>query len=176
MSRRILSRASAGQRPARVGTVDTTVMSRRMSHGPKSMPERTRDRGAGTRQPPWPQASHISSQEASKATDKPASTRSSGPKGPCGWLTKKRLASASTKAAAERWLTATPLGLPVEPEVKMIHAVSSGRGAFVSSAGASGRAESRRKRNPSSVKTPSISASPKTISARSSGSSASTGT
>ena len=45
------------------------------------MPERTSARGAGTRQAPWRQASHISSQEASKATDSPASTRSSGPSG-----------------------------------------------------------------------------------------------
>ena len=34
---------------------------------------------AGTRQAPCRQASHISSQEASKATDRPASTRSRGP-------------------------------------------------------------------------------------------------
>ena len=50
-----------------------------MSQGPRSMPVRTRARGAGTRQAPCRQASHISSQEASKATESPASTRSCGP-------------------------------------------------------------------------------------------------
>ncbi len=39
-------------------------------------------------------------------------------------------ASASTKAAAERCVTATPFGTPVDPDVKMIHAssVTSGGG------------------------------------------------
>ena len=45
---------------------------------------RTSERGAGTRQAPCRQASHISSQEASKATDSPASTRSPGPIGLVG--------------------------------------------------------------------------------------------
>ncbi len=85
------------------------------------MPVRTRLRGAGTRQAPWPQASHISSHEASNATDKPASTRSPGP---IGLSCKNIRASASTKAAADRCETATPLGTPVEPEVKMTHASS----------------------------------------------------
>ena len=82
---------------------------------------RTSARGAGTRQAPCRQASHISSQEASKATDSPASTRSPGP---IGSSARNRRASASTNAAAERWVTATPFGVPVEPEVKMIHASS----------------------------------------------------
>ncbi len=56
-------------------------MSRDTSHGPRSMPLRTSDRGAGTRQAPCRHASHISSQDASKATDSPASTRSPGPIG-----------------------------------------------------------------------------------------------
>ena len=42
---------------------------------------RTSARGAGTRQAPCRQASHISSHEASNATDSPASTRSPGPSG-----------------------------------------------------------------------------------------------
>ena len=54
------------QRATSVGTVETTVMSLATSHGPRSMPLRTSDRGAGTRQAPCAQASHISSQEASK--------------------------------------------------------------------------------------------------------------
>ena len=95
------------------------------SHGPRSTPVRTSERGAGTRQAPCRQASHISSQEASKATDSPASTRSPGP---IGSSTQNSRASASTNAAAARWLTATPFGLPVDPEVKMIHASSSGPG------------------------------------------------
>ena len=99
--------------------MDTAVTSLEISHGPRSTPERTRERGAGTRQAPLRQASHISSQEASNATDRPASTRSSGPRGSA---CRNISASASTKAAALRLLTATPLGLPVEPEVKMIHA------------------------------------------------------
>jgi hypothetical protein len=44
-------------------------------------PLRTRLRGAGTRQAPYRQASHISSQDASNATDRPAITRSPGPIG-----------------------------------------------------------------------------------------------
>ncbi len=86
---------------------------------------RTSARGAGTRQAPCRHASHISSQEASNATDSPASTRSPGP---IGSSARNRRASASTNAAAEPWLTATPFGVPVEPEVKMIHASSSGPG------------------------------------------------
>ena len=46
-------------------------------------------------------------------------------------------ASASTKAAALRWLTATPFGVPVEPEVKMIQA-SSVRSGYSSGAGSRG--------------------------------------
>ena len=82
------------------------------SHGPRSTPVRTSERGAGTRQAPCRQASHISSQEASKATDSPASTRSPGP---IGSSTQNSRASASTNAAAARWLTATPFGLPGRP-------------------------------------------------------------
>ena len=94
------------------------------SHGPTSTPLRTSDRGAGTRQAPYAQASHISSQLASKATDRPAITRSPGP---MGSSTRNIRDSASTKAAALRWVTATPLGLPVEPLVKMTQASSVGR-------------------------------------------------
>ena len=35
-----------------------------------------------------------------------------------------RRASASTNAAADRWLTATPFGAPVDPDVKITHASS----------------------------------------------------
>ena len=56
-------------------------MSLATSHGPTSTPLRTSERGAGTRQPPCAQASHISSHEASKATDSPAITRSPVPSG-----------------------------------------------------------------------------------------------
>ncbi|SKW21997.1 Uncharacterised protein [Mycobacteroides abscessus subsp. abscessus] len=82
-----------------MGTVETTVTSRDTSHGPRSMPLRTSERGAGTRQAPYRHASHISSHEASKATDSPASTRSSGP---IGLSCKNICASASTNAAALR--------------------------------------------------------------------------
>ena len=112
MSRRTASSASAGQSAASVGTVDTTVMSRDTSHGPRSIPLRTSERGAGTRQAPCRQASHISSHDASNATDSPASTRSLGP---IGLSFRKICASASTNAAALRWVTATPFGVPVEP-------------------------------------------------------------
>ena len=54
------------------------------SQGPRSAPLRTWERGTGTRQAPYRQASHISSQEASKATDSPAITRSPGPIGSSG--------------------------------------------------------------------------------------------
>ena len=49
------------------------------NHVTSSGPVLTTDRGAGTRQAPWRQASHISSQEASKATDRPARP---GPRAP----------------------------------------------------------------------------------------------
>ena len=52
ISRRTASRASAGHSDARVGTVETMLTSRETSHGPRSMPLRTSDRGAGTRQAP----------------------------------------------------------------------------------------------------------------------------
>ncbi|SII95699.1 Uncharacterised protein [Mycobacteroides abscessus subsp. abscessus] len=81
MSSRTASSASAGQSAARVGTVETTVMPREDSQGPRSIPDLTRERGAGTRHAPWRHASHISSQLASKATESPASTRSPGPSG-----------------------------------------------------------------------------------------------
>src|SRR5690606_18357262 len=48
--------------------------------------------------------------------------------GPIGADCRNIRDSASTKAAALRWETATPLGLPVEPEVKMTQASSSGAG------------------------------------------------
>ena len=85
------------------------------------MPLRTSERGAGTRHAPCRQASHISSHDASNATDSPASTRSPGP---IGLSCRNICASASTNAAALRCVTATPFGVPVEPEVKMIHASS----------------------------------------------------
>ncbi len=153
-----------------MGTVDTTVTWLATSHGPRSVPLRTRLRGAGTRHAPWRQASHISSQEASKATERPAITRSSGPIGR-SWRNIRD--SASTKAAALRWVTATPLGFPVDPDVKMTHASSSG----VGSSRAVGCGSARRglivRASPMTAAT---SASPKTVRARSSGSSASTGT
>ena len=96
-------------------------MSLATSQGPTSTPERTSERGAGTRQAPYAQASHISSQLASKATDRPAITRSPGPIG-ASWRYQRD--SASTNAAALRCVTATPFGVPVEPEVKMIQASS----------------------------------------------------
>ncbi len=168
-----------------------------VSQGPRSMPVRTSARGAATRQAPCRHASHISSQEASKATESPARTRSPGPIGSSG---RNRRASASTKAAALRWVTATPFGLPVEPDVKMIHASSSRPGgpwrpvpagslwvigraapAGEESRGVIERAapageESRgviERPSPTTARTP---ASDRTSSARSSGSSASTGT
>ena len=124
-SRRTPRRESAGHSDASVGTVETTETRRCASHVTSSGPVLTTDRGAGTRQAPWRQASHISSQEASKATDRPARTRSPGPSGSSR---RNILASASTNAAALRWVTATPLGVPVVPEVKMIHASSPGTG------------------------------------------------
>ena len=69
------------------------------SQSPRSAPERTSERGAGTRQAPCRQASHISSQEASKATDSPAMTRSPGA---IGSSVRNSAASASTNAAALR--------------------------------------------------------------------------
>ena len=119
ISSRTSSRASGSHREASVGTVETTVISCSTSQDPRSAPLRTWERGTGTRQAPYRQASHISSQDASKATERPAMTLSPGP---IGSSVRNSSASASTKAAALRWLTATPLGFPVEPEVKMIQA------------------------------------------------------
>ena len=133
------------------------------------MPLRTSDRGAGTRQAPCRQASHISSHEASNATDSPASTRSPGP---IGLSCRNICASASTNAAALRCVTATPLGVPVDPEVKMIQASSRVSGAPARQP----REEPGPRAMPASVTTATTSASPNTNSARSSGSSASTGT
>src|SRR4029077_18337385 len=139
------------------------------SHGPRSMPLRTSDLGAGTRQAPFRQASHISSHDASNATDNPASTRSPGP---IGLSFKNICASASTNAAALRWETATPFGVPVDPDVKMIHASSRPSG----DPARHPRDEPDPRTSPSSVMTATTAASPNTSSARSSGSSASTGT
>lgn len=170
MSNRTRSREEAGQSATRVGTVETTVMSLATSQGPTSTPDRTSDRGAGTKAAPWAQASHISSQLASKATDSPAITRSCGP---IGLSCKNIRASASTKAAALRCVTATPLGVPVDPEVKMIQASSSGVGR---SPGSPLGPPSRRLMLRSLPRTAATPASVKTTLARSSGSSASTGT
>ena len=148
-------------------------MSLATSHGPTSTPLRTSERGAGTRQAPCAQASHISSQDASKATESPAITRSPGPSGsPC----RNSRASASTNAAAERWETATPLGVPVEPEVKMIQASSPGAGLGAPARVRPALAAAWTRSPGSSPMTAATSASPKTVRARSSGSSASTGT
>ena len=73
------------------------------------------------------QASHISAHDASNATDSPGQ----GPGHPVrsGCPARRFGASASTKAAALRWVTATPfLGVPVEPDVKMIQASSRASG------------------------------------------------
>ena len=169
ISSRTASSASAGHNAASVGTVDTTVMSRDTSHGPRSMPLRTSERGAGTKQAPCRQASHISSHDASKATDSPASTRSPGP---IGLSCKNICDSASTNAAALRCVTATPFGVPVDPEVKMIHASSRPNG----DAARQPRDEPELRTRPCSVITATTFASVNTSSARSSGSSASTGT
>ena len=119
--RRTAARDSIGHSATSVGTVDTTVTSLASSQGPTSIPLLTSARGAGTRQPPYRQASHISSQLASKATDRPAITRSPTPSGSdCRNIRD----SASTNAAALRWVTATPFGVPVEPDVKITHASS----------------------------------------------------
>ena len=123
---RTFSRLAGGQSATRVGTVDTTVIELATSHGPTSTPLRTSERGAGTRQAPCAQASHISSQLASKATESPAITRSPGP---IGSSTRNIRDSASTNAAALRCVTATPLGLPVEPLVKITQASSPADGA-----------------------------------------------
>jgi hypothetical protein len=166
---RTASSASLGQSAASAGTVDTTVTSRVTNHGPRSIPLRTRERGAGTRQAPFRHASHISSHDASKATDSPASTRSPGPIG----LSRKNIcASASTNAAALRCVTATPFGVPVDPDVKMIQASSWASGATARQP----RDEPGPRSRPSSAMIATTLASPNTNSARSSGSSASTGT
>ena len=137
------------------------------------MPERTSDRGAGTRQAPYRQASHISSQLASNATDSPAMTRSPGP---IGLSCRNIRDSASTKAAALRWLTATPFGTPVEPEVKMIQASSVSSGSSSGASSAAGSLAGPLRITRSVVTIAATPASVKTTRARSSGSSWSTGT
>ena len=150
--------------------MDTTVTWLATSHGPTSTPLRTSDRGAGTRQPPCAHASHISSQEASNATDSPAITRSASPSG-ASWRNIRD--SASTNAAADRCETATPFGVPVDPEVKMTQASSPGSGFSGARASPTGRRSAITRLLPMTAAT---SASPNTSLARSSGSSASTGT
>ncbi len=88
-----------GHNVTSVGTVDTTVMSLATSHGPTSTPLRTSERGAGTRQAPCAHANHISSHDASKATDRPAITRS---RASMGSSRRNSRDSASTNAAAHR--------------------------------------------------------------------------
>ena len=141
-----------------------TVTWRSASHGPSSTPERTSARGAGTSAAPLAHASHISSMLASNATDRPASTRSSG-------TTRQSVASPSMNATAARWETATPFGAPVEPEVKMIQASSPGPGRPARPEGSPSHVSSRSA--PTAAQTP---ASLKIRSARATGSSASTGT
>ena len=169
ISRRTSASDSMGQSATSVGTVDTTVTSFATSHGPTSMPLFTSARGAGTRQPPYRHASHISSQLASNATDSPAITRSPTPS--CAACRNSR-DSASTNAAALRWVTATPLGVPVEPDVKMTQASSWGPGSSGSRGGPSRRITTVW----SLPMMAATSASSKTRRARSSGSSTSTGT
>ena len=93
--------------------------------------------------------------------------------GPIGRSCRNIRASASTKAAALRWLTATPLGVPVLPDVKMIQASSVRSG---SSSGAGSAASSVDRMTRSAVTTAATPASLNTRLARSSGSSWSTGT
>ena len=169
ISRRTSASDSIGQSATSVGTVETTVTSLATSQGPTSMPLLTSARGAGTRQAPYRHASHISSQLASKATDSPAITRSPTPSGSA---CRNIRDSASTNAAALRWVTATPFGVPVEPEVKITHASSPSPGSSGSRGG-----PSRRMTTVWSLPTiAATSASSKTRRARSSGSSTSTGT
>ena len=141
------------------------------SHGPTSTPLRTSDRGAGTRQPPCAQASHISSHEASKATDSPAMTRSVSLSGE-PWRNSRD--SASTKAAAERCETATPFGVPVEPGGEDDPGVVRGLGEL--GLAGHGVAVALCEMTSSLPITAATSASANTSRARSSGSSASTGT
>ena len=79
--------------------METTVTRLAESQGPTSIPLLTSARGACTRHAAYLQASHISSQLASKATDSPAITRSPTPSGAS---CRNIRDSASTKAAAER--------------------------------------------------------------------------
>ncbi len=169
ISSRTASIASAGHSATSVGTVDTMVTALATIHGPRSVPLRTRDRGAGTRHAPYRHANHISSHEASNATDSPAITRSPGP---IGSSSRNIRDSASTNAAAERCETATPFGVPVDPEVKITHTSSSSAGSARSTGSASPRAVIT---NPDPI-TAATPASSNTTRARASGSSASTGT
>src|SRR6478672_7947618 len=98
---RTLASDWSGHSATSVGTVETIVTSFATSQGPTSTPERTSERGAGTRHAPYAQASHISSQLASKATERPAITRSVGP---IGASRRYHRDSASTNAAALRWV------------------------------------------------------------------------
>ncbi len=91
--------------------------------------------------------------------------------GPIGSSVRNRAASASTNAAAPRCVTATPLGFPVDPEVKITQASSSMPGR------AAGEPDTPcTLRLCPAPRTARTSASPNTSAARSSGSSASTGT
>ena len=92
--------------------MDRTVTPCSFSHAGRRGPLLTREALAATRVAPAWNASQISSTEASKAMENPWKTRS-------GAATPKSLPSARTRLQTERWATATPLGRPVDPLVKM---------------------------------------------------------
>ncbi len=102
---------SAGREAGEVGTVDTTVMPcaeprpRSRSCGPASA-------APGTRQAPLRHASHISSHEASNATDRPAST----------WISRTERLRLSRPGTAALRRRRTPLPAPVGDGYALGHA------------------------------------------------------
>ena len=125
MSSRTWSSASSGHSAARVGTVDTTVMPLRdqpraeVHAGAHQRARRGHQAGAVP-----PRQPHLLARRVERDRQ-PGQHAVAGPERLVDAGTAR--ASASTNAAAERWVTATPLGTPVEPEVKMIQASSSTR-------------------------------------------------
>ena len=113
-----ISRRSASPGPAASHTLsmndgtELTWLTRRSAiSAQNSAADSVRKSGATTTQAPASSGSRICPIDTSNPTDIAASTRSPGPIGSCP----ARRANARLAAAA--WLTATPFGTPVEPEV-----------------------------------------------------------
>ena len=158
ISSRTASSASAGHSAASVGTVETTVMplgDQPRARGPCRCAPASAAPAPGRRRAARP-ATSPRRRRRRRPTARPApgrrarAGRPAGTSGPRRRRTRRR----------ERWVTATPFGVPVDPEVKMIQASSSARRA--APAPVSRAAPGAASLTLSSLMTAATSASPKT--------------